>query len=108
MNTSSEPGSGKPSPVANLRIRGAELLSEAELTHQRAVTIDIFTIKVVEQSAALTHQFHQTSAGTVIVFVQAKVFCEFSDPSRQQRDLNFRRTAVTLVCSVFLDDRGTL
>ncbi len=53
---------------------GANLLTETEPGYERAVAIDIFTIKVVEQSAALTDQLQQASSGAVVVRVLSQMF----------------------------------
>ena len=56
------------------RYRGANLLTETELGYERAITIDIFTIQVIEQSAALTDQLQQASSGAVVVRVLSQMF----------------------------------
>jgi hypothetical protein len=54
--------------------RGALLLTETELANDLAVSINVFTIKVVKKTAALSDHFQQATSAAVIVLVLAQVF----------------------------------
>ena len=69
---------------------GARYLpSETEITYERSVAIDVFTIKVVKQTSALANKSQQASSGAVVVLVLAQVIGQLGNPSCQQRYLNF-------------------
>ena len=88
--------------------RNACLLSKAELAYERPVAIDVFAIEVVEQTATLTDQLQQPASGAVVVFVLAQVLRQLGNPCCQECDLNFRRSVVVFVSSVFFNDRGAI
>jgi hypothetical protein len=50
---------------------GGCLLTEAELADDLTVSINVFTIKVVKKTAALTDHFQQAASAAVIVLVLA-------------------------------------
>jgi hypothetical protein len=55
-------------------------------------------------ASTLTHQFQQSSAGMLIMFVGFQVFDKLIDSLGQQCHLHFGRAGVVFVEVVFLDD----
>jgi hypothetical protein len=65
------------------------LLPQTEAGNQGAVSIDILTLKVIEQLATLANHAQQTTTGVVILLVLFEVRGQIVDACGQQRDLNF-------------------
>ncbi len=72
----------------------ARLLTQTQLLDQRAVTVGILALQVVEQLAAAAHHAQQAAAAVVILRVGLEVTRQFDDTRGQQRDLDFGRTRV--------------
>jgi hypothetical protein len=80
------------------------LATNAESTDQSAVALDISALHVIEQTATLTNELHQSTSGVMITLVYLEVLGEMRDPVCQNRDLNLRRAGVRGVSLVVLDD----
>ena len=80
------------------------LLSQAELANDRAVTLDIVLLQVVQQTSSVTDHLLQTAAAVEILLVSLEVLGQVSDAVGQNSNLYFGRTGVALVSSVLLDD----
>ena len=80
------------------------LLSQAELANDRAVTLDIVLLQVVQQTSSVTDHLLQTAAAVEILLVSLEVLGQVSDAVGQDSNLYFGRTCVALVSSVLLDD----
>jgi len=80
------------------------LLSQAELADDRAVTLDVVLLQVVQQTSSVTNHLLQTAAAVEILLVSLEVLGQVSDAVGQDSNLYFRGTCVTLVGSILLDD----
>ena len=80
------------------------LLSQAELANDRAVTLDIVLLQVVQQTSSVTDHLLKTAAAVEVLLVDFQVLGQVSDAVGQNSNLYFGRTCVALVSSVLLDD----
>ena len=80
------------------------LLSQAELADDRAVTLDVVLLQVVQQTSSVTNHLLQTAAAVEVLLVSLEVLGQVSDAVGQDSNLYLGRTCVTLVGSVLLDD----
>ena len=80
------------------------LLSQAELADDRAVTLDVVLLQVVQQTSSVTNHLLQTAAAVEILLVSLEVLGQVSDAVGQDSNLYFGRTCVALVSSILLDD----
>ena len=76
------------------------LLSDAELSDDSSVTLDVLLLQVSEHVAALTNHLQQATTGMVVVLVLLQMLGELLDALGQDCDLYFRRTGVGLVGTV--------
>ena len=81
-----------------------DLPPNAELFDQPFVAIEVAGVQVVKQAPTLADQAQKPTARVMILLVRREVLGQLIDASREQRDLNFRRTAVVGYSSVGLDD----
>lgn len=82
----------------------SNLLSQAETTNQFVITIDIATLQIIQQTAALANQFEQSTARMIVFLMRLEMIGEFVDALGQERHLNFRRTGIRSVCLVLRND----
>jgi hypothetical protein len=80
------------------------LATNAETADQSAVALDISALHVVEQTATLADELHESTASVMIALVNLEVLSEVSDPVCQDRHLDFGRTRVRRVSLIILDD----
>ncbi len=80
------------------------LLSQAELADDRAVTLDVVLLQVVQQASSATDHLLKTAAAVEVLLVDFQVLGQVSDAVGQDSNLYFGRTGVALVSSVLLDD----
>ena len=80
------------------------LLSQAELANDRAVTLDIVLLQVVQQTSSVTDHLLQTAAAVEVLLVGLQVLGQVSDAVGQNSNLYFGRTCVALVSSILRDD----
>ncbi len=80
------------------------LLSQAELADNRAVTLDVVLLQVVQQTSSVTDHLLQTAAAVEVLFVDFQVLGQVSDAVGQNSNLYFGGTGVALVSSVLRDD----
>src|SRR5690348_10514715 len=78
--------------------------ADAEPLPNRAVAVDVLLGQVLQQPAAAADQQQQPTAAVVVVLVHLQVLGQVIDPPGQQRDLDFRRTGVTLTGRVLRQD----
>src|SRR6185369_13411254 len=95
---------GGAGPCPSTLPAGTGLPAEAELLPQGAVALDVLALQVLQQPAAAADQQQQPTAAVVVVGVHLEVLGQVVDPPGQQRDLDFRRTGVTLIGRVPGDD----
>jgi hypothetical protein len=91
--------------AAGRRPRGV-LLAEVEIADERAVTLDVAVLEVVEKTAALTDELQETTAAMVVLLVGLKVFREVGDALGEQSDLDLGGTGVGLATAVSGDNNG--
>ena len=80
------------------------LLSQAELADDRAVTLDVVLLQVVQQTSSATDHLLKTAAAVEILLVSLEVLGQVSDAVGQNSNLYLGRTCVALVGSVLLDN----
>ncbi len=80
------------------------LLSQAKLADDRAVTLDVVLLQVVQQTSSVTNHLLQTAAAVEVLLVSLEVLGQVSDAVGQDSNLYLGGTCVTLVGSVLLDD----
>lgn len=66
------------------------LLSDAELSDDSSVTLDVLLLQVSEHVAALTNHLQQATTGMVVVLVLLQMLGELLDALGQDCDLYFR------------------
>ena len=82
----------------------ALLFSESELADDRAVTLDVNLLQVVEQVSSVTDHLLQTAAAVEVLLVGLQVRGQVVDAGGQNCDLNLRRAGVSFVHSVLFDE----
>src|SRR5215831_10204448 len=80
------------------------LSAQAQLPDERTVALDVRAGQVLQQPPAAAYEQQQPAAAVVVVLVHLEVLGQVVDPPGQQRDLDFRRTGVTLIRRVPGDD----
>src|SRR5437660_7592481 len=85
-------------------VPGRGSAADAEPLPDRAVAVDVLLGQVLQQPAAAADQQQQPAAAVVVVFVHLQVLGQVVDPPGQQRNLDFRRTGVTLTGRVLRQD----
>src|SRR5215471_13416238 len=80
------------------------LAADAEPLPDRAVAVDVLLGQVLQQPAAAADQQQQPAAAVVVVLVHLQVLGQVVNPPGQQRDLDLRRTGVTLTGRVLRQD----
>src|SRR5580658_55704 len=78
--------------------------ADAETLPDRTVAGDVLLGQVLQQPAAAADQQQQPAAAVVVMLVHLQVLGQVVDPPGQQRDLDFRRTGVTLSSRVLRQD----
>ena len=82
------------------------LLSQAELADDRAVTLDVVLLQVVQQTSSVTDHLLKAAAAVEVLLVNFQVLGQVSDAVGQNSNLYFGRTCVALVSSILRDDVG--
>jgi hypothetical protein len=80
------------------------LATNTETTYQSAIALDISALHIIEQTATLTNELHESTTGVMITLVYLEVLGEMSNPVRQDCDLDFGRAGVCRVSLIVLDD----
>src|SRR5580658_1220951 len=86
------------------RSRPRGLAADAEALPDRTVSGDVLLGQVLQQPAAPADEQQQPAAAVVVVLVHLQVLGQVVDPPGQQRNLDFRRTGVTLTGRVLRQD----
>ena len=81
------------------------LLSQTELFNDSAVALDVSLLEIAEKVSSVSDHLLETSAAVVVLVVSLEVLGEVLDSVGQKCDLNLRRSCVSLVSSVLLDNR---
>jgi hypothetical protein len=80
------------------------LATNAESTDQSAIALDIAALHIIEQTATLTNELHESTAGVMITLVYLEVLGEMRNPVCQNCDLDFGRAGVRRVSLIVLND----
>lgn len=80
------------------------LLSQTQLADNGTVALDVSLLQVVQKISSVTDHLLQTAAAVEVLLVGSEVLGQVCDAVRQDRNLNLRRTGVSLVGGVLLDD----
>src|SRR6266487_210394 len=96
------PGPGPRDVVLEFFVR--TLPAQAQLPDERAVALNVRAGQVLQQPAAAADQQQQAATAVVVMLVHLEVLGKVIDSPGQQRDLDFRRTGVTLTCRVLGDE----
>src|SRR2546427_117251 len=72
--------------------------------YERTVALNVFLAQIGEHPLAASDHHHQATPGVKVVLMFAQVVGQLVDTRRQQRDLNLRRTGITLMGGVSYDD----
>lgn len=67
-----------------------ELSAQAETCDQLSISLDIFTLEVVQQAAALADHHQQATPAVVIVLVSAEMIGQMVDAVAQEGHLDLR------------------
>jgi hypothetical protein len=81
-----------------------QLSTKTKTLDQRAVTVDVDLLQVIEKTTTITDHQKQTTTGVVIVLVGLEMLGQIGDTLAQQRDLNLGRSRITLVRRVLRDN----
>ena len=84
------------------------LSSQAQLANDRAVTLDIVVLQIVEEVSSVTDHLLKSAAAVEILLVRLEVDGQVVDAGSQNSDLNFGRTGVGFVCAVVFDNNVLL
>ena len=80
------------------------LLSEVQLFDDRAVTLDIGLLQVAEKVSSVADHLQKSATAVVVLVVSLEVLGKSVDAMGKDRDLNLRRTGVTLVHGILCDN----
>jgi hypothetical protein len=72
-----------------------ELLPQTKLLDELPILVGIRALEVIQQFAALADHLEKSAAGMMVFDVRLEVVGKPVDASREQRNLNFRRTCIT-------------
>jgi hypothetical protein len=78
--------------------------TQSETLDERPISLDVGLGYVIEKPAALADQQHQAAPAVVVVLVLFEVLCEMRYPISKDCDLDLRRTRVTFVRRVLVND----
>jgi len=81
-----------------------DLLTDAELGDNSAVTLDVLLLKVTEKVTAVTYHLKKTAAAVMVLGVYLKMLCERVDAVSENSDLHLGGACVALVYRIGSDD----
>src|SRR5262245_28049680 len=109
--TARKSAAGLPAPSRAARpsrlgptIRGPPSLADPELFGHGPIALHVLLSQILQEAAALADQHQQAPAGVVVVLVGLEVVGQPVDALGQERDLNFGRARVAVVCLELLDE----
>jgi hypothetical protein len=82
------------------------LSAKTKSLDQRTVTCDVNALEVSEKAATLTDHEEQATTAVVVVLVLLEVLGEVLDALAENSNLNLRRTGVTWVGCILVDNCG--
>jgi hypothetical protein len=74
------------------------LTAKPQSFYNLSVSTHIFSLKIVQESAALSHQLQQAPPGMMVFLVSLEMFSKIADAFTEQRYLHFWRTGIGLMC----------
>ncbi len=80
------------------------LLSQTQLADDGTVALNVSLLQVVQKISSVTDHLLQTAAAVEVLLVGSEVLGQVGDAVGKDRNLNLRRTCVSLVGRVLLDD----
>jgi hypothetical protein len=80
------------------------LLADSQSANDFSISIDVIPSQVVEQSAPLSDDLHQTAPGSMIFLVGFEMLGQVSDSFTQNCNLNFRGTRIGRMDPVLSDN----
>ena len=72
----------------------AELFADIETSNDIEIALWIDRFQVVQQPSTPTDHHQQTAPAGVVLFMRTQVLGDLADPSREDGDLDFRRTGI--------------
>ena len=83
----------------------SQLVPESKISDDLAVTFEIRSPQIVEETAPSSDHFEQPATAVMILRVGAEVVGEVVDSRGEKSDLNFGRAAIGLMRAVLLNGR---
>ena len=80
------------------------LLSDVQLFDDSSVSLDVDLLQVVEQISSVSYHFEKTAAAVIVLVIVFEMLGQIVYSVCENRNLNFRRTRVSLVNGVFLNN----
>src|SRR4029453_815099 len=80
------------------------LPAQDELLDEGAVSLDVLSLEVVEETPSLAPELEEPTAGIVVLRVRPQMLGQVVDPSGEEGNLSLCRTSVGSTPTVFLDD----
>jgi hypothetical protein len=74
-----------------------DLPADSQSLDDRAITLDILFLQVVQQTSSLTDDLEKTPTGMMIFLVGAEMLSKIGDALGQKSDLHLRRPGVSLM-----------
>jgi hypothetical protein len=84
------------------------LPTKSQLLDQRAISLDILTTQICEQTALSADHTKKATTGGVVLFVHLQMLGQIGDTPLQYGDLDFRRAGVPFGPRVVRDDLSFL
>ena len=80
------------------------LLTDVKLFDDRTISLDILLCEISEKISSVTDDLQKTSAGMMILRVILKMLVKFVDTLGKNGYLNLRRTGISLMSRILLDN----
>lgn len=77
-----------------------KLLTDAELFDEGTITLDVFSLQVVQHTTTLTNEGGQCALGTEVLAVLLEVLGQVVDTEGEEGDLALCRTGVLCVFAI--------
>ena len=81
-----------------------ELLTNAQLVDDGAISLEISLLEVVEEAAAASYEFQESAPAVMIFRVGFEMLGQICDAARQQRNLHFGRSGIAVMRLVRADE----
>lgn len=80
------------------------LLTDAELFDDSAVSFNIVLLKISQKVSSVTYHFEKTAVRMAVLRISLEVYVKLVDAVGEKSYLHLRRTGVTLVNGIIIDD----